>query len=430
MHEDIIPMKRRDAERLRIIHKVMDRHLKQAEAGEILGLCERQIRRIVAAVREAGARGVIHGNRGRESGRKQGDGIKDKILSLVKTRYSDYGPTLAVETMAERGEATVSRDTLRKWMIGAEMWQVRRRRKKIHPWRERKAHEGEIVQMDGFHHDWLEGRGPKMVLMGYIDDATGRAWGRFYDYEGVEPAMDSLGRYIGLSGLPQSIYLDKHSTYKTNRQADTDELLRGETAKTQVERALGELGVQVIHAHSSQAKGRVERNFRTLQDRLVKAMRLAGIKTREEANEFLEAYWPRHNARFAKEPRERGDLHRPLPKSLKLAEILCLKAKRSINNGFLIKWRSRLFVVQTPSRGMIGQKTEVWEHFDGRLDFRWQGRSLEVREVEKTEAAKPSIPVVIVVRKKGKYIPPSDHPWRRHNPRLHHNCYLERIEPL
>jgi len=428
MPEDIITMKQREIERLRIIQKVVDKHLKQVAAGELLGLCERQIRRLAAAVRQRGAKGVIHGNRGRVSGQKLGERIKAKILSLVKARYPDFGPTLAAETMAEKGEAVVSRETLRQWMIEAEMWQVRRRRKKIHTWRERKAHFGEMVQMDGSHHDWLEGRGPKMVLMGYIDDATGRAYGRFYDYEGVEPAMDSLGRYIGLYGLPQSVYLDKHSTYKTTRQADTDELLRGEAAKTQVERAMGELEIQVKHAHSPQAKGRIERNFRTLQDRLVKAMRLAGIKTREQANEFLESYWPQHNVRFVKVPREQGDFHRPLPRSKNLEDILCLKAKRSINNGFLIKWDKRMFVVQTPSRAMIGQKTEVWEHFDGRLDFRWQGRPLKVREVEEAVAPTPEkIPMVIVVRRKGKYTPPSGHPWRRNNPRLHHNCYLEKI---
>ena len=428
MHEDIITMKRRDVERLRLIQKVIDKHLRQVEAGEILGLCSRQVRRLVAAVRRRGAKGVIHGNRGRESGRKLGDRIKAKILSLVKERYPDFGPTLATETMKEKGEASVSRETLRQWMIEAGMWQVRRRRKKIHTWRERKAHLGEMVQMDGSHHDWLEDRGPKMVLMGYIDDATGRAYGRFYDYEGVEPAMDSLGRYIGLYGLPQSVYLDKHSTYKTTRQADTDELLRGETAKTQMERALGELEIQVIHAHSAQAKGRIERKFRTLQDRLVKALRLAGVKTRSEANRFLDEYWPRHNARFTKEPREPGDFHRPLPKTKTLDEILCLKARRSINNGFLLKWQNRMFVVQTPSRAMIGRKAEVWEHFDSRLDFRWQGRPLEVREVEEAPPAKPKkAPVVIVVRRKGKYTPPPDHPWRRRNPGLHYNCYLEKI---
>jgi len=428
MPEDIITMKQREIERLRIIQKVVDKHLKQVAAGELLGLCERQVRRLAAAVRQRGAKGVIHGNRGRVSGQKLGERIKAKILSLVKARYPDFGPTLAAETMAEKGEAVVSRETLRQWMIEAEIWQVRRRRKKIHTWRERKAHLGEMVQMDGSHHDWLEGRGPKMVLMGYIDDATGRAYGRFYDYEGVEPAMDSLGRYIGLYGLPQSVYLDKHSTYKTTRQADTDELLRGEAAKTQVERAMGELEIQVKHAHSPQAKGRIERKFRTLQDRLVKAMRLAGIKTREQANEFLESYWPQHNVRFVKVPREQGDFHRPLPRSKNLEDILCLKAKRSINNGFLIKWDKRMFVVQTPSRAMIGQKTEVWEHFDGRLDFRWQGRPLKVREVEEAVAPTPEkIPMVIVVRRKGKYTPPSGHPWRRNNPRLHHNCYLEKI---
>lgn len=428
MNEDIIIMKRKDAERLRVIQKIIDKHLRQDEAGEILGLCERQVRRVVVAVRERGPAGVIHGSWGKPSRRKVAEQVKAKILSLVKERYEDFGPTLAVETMAERREARVSRETLRKWMVEAGLWQVRLRRKKIHRWRERKAHLGEMLQMDGSHHDWLEGRGPKMVLMAYIDDATGRVYGRFYDYEGVFPAMDSFRRYSGLYGLPQSLYIDKHSTYKTSRQPDTEELLRGEQAKTQFERALSELGVYVIHAHSPQAKGRIERSFRTLQDRLGKAMRLAGIKTLEEANEFLKTYWPRYNRRFAKEPRERRNLHRPVPKRLEQEDVFCLKATRTINNGFLIKWRNRSYAVDSPSLGMKGRKAEVLEHFDGRLEFRWQGRMLEVREVgEPAKLDSPKIRAVVAVGRKNKYIPPPDHPWRRYNPRLHHNRFLEQI---
>lgn len=428
MHEDIIPMKRKDVERLRIIQKAIDKHMTQVEAGKRLSLHERHIRRMVKAVREEGVTGIIHGNRGRESPRKIAEKIKQKILSLIKRKYSDFGPTLAVETMEERKEPHVSRETLRKWMIEAEMWKGRPRRKDVHPWRERKAHPGEMVQMDGSHHDWLEGRGPKMVLMGYIDDAMNRVYGRFYEYEGVEPALDSLGRYIRLYGLPQSIYFDKHSTYKTNRQADTDELLRGEWAQTQVERALGELGIQVIHAHSAQAKGRIERSFKTHQDRLIKAMRLAGIKTLEEANKFLESYWPRHNGRFMKVPRAPKDFHRPVPKTMNLDGILCLKANRTINNGFLIKWKRRGFVVQKPSLVMKGRRVEVREHFDGRLDFLWQGRMLDVREVQEAVPVEPKkAKAVAEVRRKSRYSPPADHPWRRRNPSLHHNSYLERI---
>jgi hypothetical protein len=174
----------------------------------------------------------------------------------------------------------VSREKVRQVMMSRGLWKRRRARKEDHVWRERKHHVGEMVQMDGSHHAWLEDRGPKMVLMGYVDEATGRLYGRFYDHEGVYPAMASLKGYIELYGLPLAIYLDKHSTYKTSRQADMDELLKDKQAETQFERALSELGIKVIHAHSPQAKGRVERVFKTLQDRLVKEMRLAGIKSR------------------------------------------------------------------------------------------------------------------------------------------------------
>jgi hypothetical protein len=201
MHnKDIILMKNRDAERLRIIQKVMDHGLTQVDAGVTLGLSERQIRRLMKRVRAEGPVGMIHRSRGRHSLRRFREAVKAKVLGLIKRRYADFGPTLAVETMQEKGEADVSRETLRKWMIEDGLWQVRRKKRAVHAWRERKAHVGEMVQMDGSHHDWLEGRGPKMVLMSYIDDATGRSWGRFYEYEGVYPAMDSLRRYLGRSG--------------------------------------------------------------------------------------------------------------------------------------------------------------------------------------------------------------------------------------
>ncbi len=428
MHKDIILMKTRDAERLRIVQKVIEQDLTQVEAGARIDLQERQIRRLVKRVRIEGPAGIIHRSRGRVSGRKLGEAVKTKVLGLVRRRYPDFGPTLAAETMEEKGEAKVSRETLRKWMIEEGLWQVRRKTRAVHPWRERKAHVGEMVQMDGSHHDWLEERGPKMVLMSYIDDAAGRAWGRFYEYEGVYPAMDSLRLYLGLYGKPESIYFDKHSTYKTTRQPDTDELLRGGQAQTQFERALGELGIQVIHAHSPQAKGRVERSYRTLQDRLVKAMRLEGIRSLEEANRFLEIYWPKYNEKFAKEPREKANFHRPVPKNLNLDRILCLKKTRTINNGYLIKWRNRTYVVQSPSITMSGQKIEVLESFGKGLEFLWKGRALEVREVKEAPSAKPSrIPAAKPPRQKGKFIPPANHPWRRTDPTLHHNSYLQRV---
>jgi hypothetical protein len=227
--------------------------------------------------------------------------------------------------------------------------------------------------------------------------------------------MDSLRRYVGLYGLPLAISLDKHSTYKTTRQADMDELLRGIQAETQFERALGELGIQIIHAHSPQAKGRVERVFKTLQDRLVKEMRLAGVKSLEEANAFLERYLEIFNHRFMKEPLEPGDLHRSLPKSVNLDDVLCIKGVRTINEGYLVKWRGRTFVLAKGSLTLRRQKVTVLDRFDGRLSLRFKGRDLAYREVQEPRPVAPRPVLVKPRRKPPKYYPPPTHPWRHYS---------------
>ena len=286
-----------------------------------------------------------------------------------------------------------------------------------------------MVQMDGSHHAWLEGRGPRLVLMGYVDDATGRFYGRFYDHEGLFPALDSLQRYIRDSGCPVSLYLDKHSTYKTTRQPDLDELLRGEEAQTQFERAAKELGIEIIHANSPQAKGRIERAFGTLQDRLVKELRLGGVCTQEQANELLEKFIPQYNMRFSKMALREGNLHRRLPKGVKFSDIFCIKAKRTITNDYTLRWRGRRFLIDDPSLARRRGKVEVREHFDGQITAKFNGRYLAVQEVfeAKPIRTRETKEPVNGKKKKGKYIPPSDHPWRRHQPSLHYNCYLEKI---
>ena len=430
MREDIIAMSTQEVKRLKIMPKVLDRQLTQAKAGEVLGISERQVRRLVKRIREQGAKGLVHRNRGRPSPHKMPKERENVIGLVVEENYHDFGPTLASEKLWERHRIKVGREKLRQIMISKGIWRVRRKKREAHQWRERKHYYGEMIQMDGSHHDWLEGRGPEMVLMGYVDDATGRAYGRFYDYEGLYPAMDSFERYIRRYGLPVSVYLDKHSTYKTMRQPDLDELLRGETAATQYERACRELGVEVIHAHSPQAKGRIERAFGTLQDRLIKEMRLASISTKEEANEFLERYLPIYNKRFGKEPLREADLHRSLPRGVRLRDIFCIQGRRTITNGYIVKWRGRMFLIENPTIVQRRRKVEIREHFDGAITIKFKGRYLKHKEIKdqkpvieqevKKEAAEP-------VKKKSKYIPPADHPWRRHNPSLHHNCYLERI---
>jgi len=414
MGEDSITMTRRELERYQVIQRSLRRDITQAKAGELLELSERHIRRLVKRVRLKGIRGLVHGNRGRPSPRKMSQEQVERIASIIGEGYSDFTPLHAAEKLWERHKVRVSREKVRLIMMAKGLWRRRRRRKADHVWRERKPHAGEMVQMDGSHHAWLEGRGPKLVLMGFVDDATNRFFGRFYDHEGVYPAMDCLRHYIEHYGLPQSIYLDKHSTYKTTRQPATDELLRDEQAQTQFERALGEAGIKVIHANSPQAKGRIERAFGTLQDRLVKEMRLAGVRSCAEANRFLDGYLPTHNRRFMKEPLRPQDLHRPLPKSLNLDDIFCLKGIRTVNNGYIIKWRNRTFVLTQPSLSLRRQKVAVRERFDGRLSIRFKEKDLEYKEVERTRP-RPVVQVVAVKvrRKSQKYIPPPTHPWKR-----------------
>lgn len=430
MREDIIAMAKKEVERLRVIGKVMDKQITHVKASELLGICERQVRRLVKRVRAEGARGLVHRNREKPPPNKMTEEREARIGLIVEERYRDFGPTLASEKLEERHGIKVSREKLRQIMILKGLWRVRRRKKRVHQWRERKVYYGEMVQMDGSHHDWLEGRGPEMVLMGYVDDATGRAYGRFYDYEGLYPAMDSFERYIRRSGRPVSLYLDKHSTYKTTRQPDVDELLRGEKAATQFERACSELGIKVIHANSPQAKGRIERAFGTLQDRLIKEMRLAGISSKEEANEFLERYLPIYNKRFGKEPRKKADLHRRLTKGVRLRDIFCIKGRRTISNAYTVKWDGRLFLIDSPTIAMRRRKVEVRKHFDGQMEIRFNGRYLKFKEVislKPAKALKVKKSEAENTKKRAKYIPPVDHPWRRHQPSLHHNCYLERV---
>lgn len=425
--EDLITLSREEHDRLQIIRKVIKGQMRQVEAADLLNISDRQIRNLVIKVKEKGAGGMAHANRGRESPKKMAKAEEERIAGIIREKYWDFGPTFAAEKLWERDKIKISDEKLRQIMIGAGIWRVRRRRGDVHQWRERKLFRGEMVQMDGSHHDWLEDRGPKLVLMGYIDDATNTVFGRFYDYEGVQPAMDSLERYIGLYGLPRALYLDKLSTYKTTRQADLDELLRGEEAQTQFERAAKELGIQIIHADSPQAKGRIEREFGTLQDRLVKDLRLAGIGTKEEANRFLDSYWPQHNLRFSRPARRTEDLHRPLPKGLDLEDIFCLKGSRTINNGYLVRWKGRRLWISNPSIAMRRRQTQVLEQFDGRLVLRFNGRDLDYREVQEVPAKPSTKPKRDLKKKPANPVPPPNHPWRRHEPQLHHNWYLERI---
>jgi hypothetical protein len=407
--EGIIAMSSRDLKRLRVVHKALNRQITQKMAASMIGVSERQLRRILRSVREEGDGGVIHKGRGRPSNRRISARIKAKVLKLYRTNYVDFGPTLASEKLLERDGLKVSVETLRQWLMGAGLWEKRRKRRDHRKWRVRKECFGQMVQMDGSHHAWLEDRGPELVLMGYIDDATSNVYGRFYDYEGTMPAMDSFKRYVRKYGLPMSLYLDKHTTYKSNRKLTVEEELDGQSRPlSQFERAVAELGVELIHADSPEAKGRVERLFGVLQDRLVKEMRLEKIKSKEEANRFLKQYLPKHNKKFRVSPKNKTNIHvKPEPYS-NLDKYLCLKTQRTVRNDQTVAHNKKLYQIEEK---ITSRKVIVEERLNGSLHISSKGVSLKYREI--TERPKKETSPKRSQKLRKANIPPKDHPWRK-----------------
>lgn len=412
--EDIIMMRHRELKRIHLIHKVLEGEITQGKAAELASLSERQVRRIVKRIREEGDKGIVHKSRGKESSRKTPHKLKERIVSLYRQQYEGFGPTLTAEKLFERDGIQVSKETVRTFLVETGDWQKKRNRKKSRQWRQRKENCGEMLQMDGSHHDWFEGRGPKSVLMAYIDDATGRVFGRFYEYEGTIPAMDSFKRYIRKYGLPLSVYLDKHSTYKSWAKLTDEDIMAGrEEPLSQFQRALEELEVKVIHAHSPQAKGRVERLFGTLQDRLVKEMRLKGIKSIEEANEFLKQYLPVYNKRFEVETRDNGNVHRRMPRGINLDRILCIKTERTLKNDNTIAHDKKLYQIE---EGTKGKRVQVEQRINGTMRISYQGEFLKYREITQRPARKHR--TVRTAQKNSPAIPSPEHPWRETNDRM------------
>jgi hypothetical protein len=409
--KDILMMSRKEIKRYQVIRKVLDKQIKQVEAAEYFGISSRQVRRITHRVLKDGEKGVIHKLRGKEGNRKTDINFKQKVLELYKKNYWDFGPTLASEKMLERDGVKVSDETLRLWLIKEGLWQLKKQRKpKDRTRRERREHIGQMVQMDGSHHDWLEGRGPKLVLMGYIDDATNRLHGQFYNYEGTMPAMGGLKGYIKRYGLPGSIYLDKHSTYKyTRQQRYTDWPFRDEEELTQFSRACKQLGIELIFAHSPQAKGRVERVFKTLQDRLVKELRLGQINTLQDANRLLKVYLPIFNRKFEVSAKGSGDFHRTVDKKLNLDDILSIQTECFLRNDRTLVKDKQWYQILTKTRA---QRIILHEHLDGQIGIT-HGKTKFTFKLIEAPAPKAYQPVVPRFKVRGMKIPAKNHWWRR-----------------
>lgn len=406
--KDIIMASQRELKRLHVVQKVIEGRLKQTEAADMLSLSIRQVGRIIIRVKEEGARGVVHRSRGQESNRKLPQEVKDQVLTLYRKSYEGFGPTLAQEKLLERDGIRISDETLRIWLIEEGLWKKKRKGSQHRQWRPRKDRYGQMIQLDGSKHDWFEGRGPECVFMGYIDDATGKVYGKFYEYEGTIPAMDSFRRYIRKHGIPMSLYMDKHTTYKSTGKPTIEDELNGTEPVSEFGRALEELGVELIHAHSPQAKGRVERLFGTLQDRLVKEMRLRGISSIAEANEFLKEYLPIYNRRFAKKAAEAENLHRPIPKGLNLERILCIKTERTVRNDFTIAHDRKLYQIE---EAVKTKKLMVEQYTDGSMAIWCKEQKVKFRQIAvKPEKLQKPLPVP---KRRKPSRPAKDNPWRR-----------------
>ena len=405
--KDIITMSRKELKRLHIIKKVLERQITQVEAASLTELSTRQVSRIKIRVESEGDSGIIHRLRGQPSNRTTDPELKEKALKLFKEKYPDFGPTLASEKLLERDKIKVNDETLRLWLIERQIPYKQRKKRPHRQWRQRKEFLGEMVQMDGSHHDWFEGRGPKCVLMGYIDDATGRPFARFYEYEGTIPAMDSFKRYVEKNGLPISVYLDKHKTYKSDKALTIEEELSGEEALSKFGKILKELEVKLIHADSPQAKGRIERLFATFQDRLIKEMRLREIKVTEEGNKFLEWYLPRYAQRFGVKPAKAANLHRPSPTEAELDRIFRIRTERALRNDFTVAHNKRLYQIEDNVRA---RKVVVEEKIDGSMAIQYRGTYLKFHEIRQRPEKETREKCRIGIKK--VFVPATDHPWR------------------
>ena len=387
MEKDLIEMSRRERDVLKVMSLVLKGERTQEEAARLLGRSVRQVRRIQRRLETEHDGGVVHRLRGQPSNHRLKASVREAALAAYRAKLMGFGPTLAWEKLPKK-QRTMSKRALHLWLVEAGLWQATRRRDKHRSRRERRECFGEMAQADGSEHDWLEGRGPRLVLLGMIDDATGRILVRFYAAETTEAYMDLLGRYLRRHGRPVSWYSDRDSVFRAESEKD-----RERSVPTQFSRALGELEIQLILANSPQAKGRTERLWGTLQDRWVKELRLAKARTMEQANALvdrrLEAQF---NRRFTVKAASRNDAHRPLGPGLELAAVLSHQEKRTVANDYTIRFENARYQLLAPAwPGERGGQVIVERRLDGSMKVRFQRRYLEHRRIKDAVAAEETM---------------------------------------
>jgi transposase len=416
-------MSTKELSRAGVLARVVAETLTLRSAAALMTVSYRQAKRLYARYRKKGTAGLRHGSAGRTSNRATSACIRKRVLALVREKYGGaiderFGPTLAAEHLASEDGITIDHETLRRWMLAAGLWSRARKRSPHRRRRERKAHFGELVQMDGSFHRWFEGRGPESCLLTLVDDATGKTLGRFGAQETIWAAVGVLRAWIERYGIPQALYTDWKNVYV--QPPNQAERVTGAEPLTQFGRMCARLGIQIIPASSPQAKGRIERNHGTQQDRLVKKLRRKGIADIETANRFLEAdYWADHNARFAQAPPASDDFHVARPRGLRLDTVFRLEAERTVSNDWVVRYNNRFVQLERqsghpPARSLV----RVSEDADGRIEIRYRDRVMRWTEIPaalpkpRAAVAPPMAtpPAVPVARRPHA---PADHPWRQ-----------------
>jgi len=379
-----VVMSERDVQRLRVLSEVAGGQLAAVSAAALLDVTPRQVRRLLRRLQDGGGGAIAHRLRGRPSNRRIAAEVRDDALALVRERYADFGPALASEKLADLHGLKLSAETLRKWMMEAGLWLSRAQRRTFHQPRSRRECLGELIQIDGSEHRWFEDRAAACTLLVFIDDATGRLMQLlFVESESTETYFQVLRGYLEVRGRPVAFYSDKHTVFRVAKQD-----AKGGQGVTQFARALSELDIEILCANSSQAKGRVERVNRTLQDRLVKELRLAGISSIADGNAFLPGFIERFNDRFAVTPARSTNLHRELTVSPnRLRDILCHRVLRHVGAQLTMSYeRKQIMLVRTAvTEGLVGQYVDIYHFADGQVDVRWKGVSLPYTVFDKEQ---------------------------------------------
>lgn len=411
---ETIEMSTRERRRMTVMTRVAEKLLKLRVAGEMLRVSYRQAKRIWRRYREDGDDGLVHRGRGRSSNRMRPAAERERAVALYGKQYAGFGPVLASEHLATDHGIVVDHETLRRWLQSTGQWEPRRRREAHRAARERRPRRGDLVQIDGSEHDWFEGRGPRAVLMVMIDDATNRTLARFYAAEDTAAAYDIFDRYVSRYGLPVALYPDRDSIYVCTREASVEEQLATVGPETQFARAMRELGVDLILAYSPQAKGRVERRHGLFQDRLVKEMRLLGIRTIEAANAYLDGtFLALINTRYIVQPRDPVNGHQARPAATTLAQVLSWQEPRRVAKDWTLRWCNRRLQIDArhAALGLPGRRVVVIERRDGTLALRYGKRLLTFRDAPEPT---PPVPRPAPPPPPRPRLPPAaNHPWRR-----------------